>query len=160
MFYQEKSNLDKAISDYSKAIRINPYIVAAYASGGYAYFKKGTFDETISDYNRAIQRNTRIDEPYYSVFNIVILKNFYFADLYYLRAQAYMRKKEYEKTWENVHKIESMGGKVPLSSDCGFVVNINGKVQTVGQAKIPRRFKLITENTSCYLKNYSTSFSG
>ncbi len=49
---------------------------------------------------------------------------------------------------------------MPLSSDCGFVVNIDGKVQTVGQVKIPRRFKLITENTSGYLKNYPTSFSG
>ena len=50
-----KGDLDSAISDYDKAIQINPDFAAAYVNCGYAYYTKGEFDRAISDFDQAIQ---------------------------------------------------------------------------------------------------------
>ncbi|MCK5486751.1 MAG: tetratricopeptide repeat protein, partial [Desulfobacterales bacterium] len=49
----EEGQYDKAISDYNKAIEINPKDAEAYYNRGYAYGEKGEYDKAISDYTKA-----------------------------------------------------------------------------------------------------------
>jgi len=53
--YCYQGKLDKAISDYSDAIRLAPNYDAAYNNRGYAYYKQREFAKAIGDYNEAIQ---------------------------------------------------------------------------------------------------------
>ena len=48
-------NADSAISNYSKAIKINPKFVKAYNNRGIAYTWKKQFDLAIADFNKAIE---------------------------------------------------------------------------------------------------------
>jgi len=44
-----------------------------------------------------------------TIFNETIKQNPSYAGAYYNRAIAYYYKKEYDKSWEDVHKAESLG---------------------------------------------------
>ena len=59
-----KGDLDRAISDSSKAIKINPSNAEANNNRGNVYFNKGQYDQAISDYNKAIEINPRYAEAY------------------------------------------------------------------------------------------------
>jgi tetratricopeptide (TPR) repeat protein len=50
---------DKAISDYTKAIELNPKHADTYYSRGLAYNKMGQYDKAISDYTKAIELNPK-----------------------------------------------------------------------------------------------------
>jgi tetratricopeptide (TPR) repeat protein len=92
--YGRKSQYDKAISDYSKAIEINPKSALTYNNRGNVYAAKGQYDKAISDYNKAIEINPSD------------------AGAYNNRAIAYSDKGQYDKAWDDVHKAESLGYKV------------------------------------------------
>jgi tetratricopeptide (TPR) repeat protein len=49
-----ESKYNKAIADYSGAIKLNPVDAKAYVNRGLAYAGKGKYDKAITDYNRAI----------------------------------------------------------------------------------------------------------
>jgi tetratricopeptide (TPR) repeat protein len=51
----QQGQLDQAITDYAKAIEINPKNDSAYALQGGVYFDLGQFDQAISDYTEAIK---------------------------------------------------------------------------------------------------------
>ena len=51
--YAGKRQYDKAISDFNKALEINPRFAEAYRERGLAYFGKGQFDQWILDSNKA-----------------------------------------------------------------------------------------------------------
>ena len=53
--YNNKGQHDWAISDYNKAIELDPKYVGAYLSRGIAYSDKGSLDQKIIDLNRAIE---------------------------------------------------------------------------------------------------------
>ena len=89
-----KGQYEKTISDYNKAIEINPRYAKAYNNRGNAYYKKGQYEKTISDYSKAIEINPR------------------FAEAYNNRAVAYFYKRNYEKTWDDVYKSQNLGYKV------------------------------------------------
>ena len=57
--YVGKGDYDKAISDYTEAIRLNPRYAEAYCSRGSAYGRKGDFDKAIADDNEAIHLNPK-----------------------------------------------------------------------------------------------------
>ena len=64
--YFKEGQINKAISEYDKAIELNPEFTYAYAQRGYTYqLKKGEFDKAISDYNRAIELNPDVAFFYY-----------------------------------------------------------------------------------------------
>ena len=63
--YEEKGQ-DEAISDYTKALEINPRDALAYYNRGIAYNKKGRHDEAISDFNKALEINPRDAWAYYN----------------------------------------------------------------------------------------------
>ncbi len=62
--YQRKGQYDQAISDYNKALEINPRFAKAYNNRGLAYKKKGKYDQAISDYNKALEINPRYADAY------------------------------------------------------------------------------------------------
>jgi tetratricopeptide (TPR) repeat protein len=125
-----KGQYDKAISDFNKAIEINPRDADAYLNRGVAYLVgKGQYDKAISDFNKAIDINPRDADAYYnrgkaylvgkgefdraiSDYNKAIEINPKYATAYNDRGIAYFSKREYEKTWDDVHKAESLGYKV------------------------------------------------
>jgi tetratricopeptide (TPR) repeat protein len=97
--YQNKYNLDQAISDFTKAIKLNPHNANAYLNRGNAYQNKGNPGQAISDFTKAIELNPNDGQ------------------IYRTRAFLYFSRREYTRTWEDVHKAEAMG----CSFDPGFV---------------------------------------
>ena len=115
LLYANKGKLDEAIGDYSKAIEMNPNYAETYVNRGLAYvykgvgehaemklrsprayilLKVGSFNQALSDCNKAIAINPAYMEAYFA------------------RARVYLFREEYDKSWEDVHKIETLGGKV------------------------------------------------
>jgi len=62
--YGEKGQYDQAISDFNKAIEINPRYGQAYNNRGIVYRLKGQYDQAISDFNKAIEINPRDAQTY------------------------------------------------------------------------------------------------
>ena len=63
--YRLKGEYDRAIQDYSQAIKLNAKFAAAYNNRGVVYDRKGEYDRAIADYDQAI----RIDPGYANAFN-------------------------------------------------------------------------------------------
>src|ERR1700756_3215124 len=61
----KKGLYNQAISDYNKAIEIDPKYAGAYNNRGYTYYSKDLYDQAISDYNKAIE----IDPRYAGAYN-------------------------------------------------------------------------------------------
>lgn len=57
--YSDKGDPDRAITDCSKAIRLDPKLANAHLNRGKAYSDKGDFDRAIADYNRATELNPK-----------------------------------------------------------------------------------------------------
>jgi lipoprotein NlpI len=53
--YSDKGDPERAITDCSEAIRLDPKLANAYLNRGKAYSDKGDFDRAIADYNRAVE---------------------------------------------------------------------------------------------------------
>ena len=124
--YFDKGNISQAISDYAKAIEINPEYVDAYYNQGNAY--RGNISQAISNYTKVIE----IDPNHFLAYNNragayfkkgnldqaisdctkAIEINPEYADAYNNRGLAYFIKKEYDKSWKDVHKAEELGYKV------------------------------------------------
>jgi tetratricopeptide (TPR) repeat protein len=76
---KNKGEWDKAIAEYTEALRINPNNAAAYVNRGFAYISKGMYDRAIEDYNAAL----RIDPNH--------------ADSYNNRGWSYRNKGDYDR---------------------------------------------------------------
>jgi len=86
-----KKFLECEIAKLNREIKINPNNAVAYLERGLCYGEKGNDNQAIRDFNRAIE----IDPDY--------------AEAYNNRAIGYFYKKEYKKTWKNLHKAEALG---------------------------------------------------
>ena len=64
MTYDKQDQFDEAISDYNKAIEIDPKYAKAYNNRGWVYHREGLYDKAISDYNKAIVINPRYAQAY------------------------------------------------------------------------------------------------
>jgi len=53
--YYHKGQYDQAISDFNKALEINPKDADAYSNRGTAYREKGQSDQAIVDFNKALE---------------------------------------------------------------------------------------------------------
>lgn len=62
----QKGQFDLAISDYSKAIDIDPQLAKAYNNRGLAYYNKRQYDSAISDYSKAIKIDPQFAKAYYN----------------------------------------------------------------------------------------------
>ncbi|MDD5585165.1 MAG: tetratricopeptide repeat protein [Candidatus Omnitrophica bacterium] len=126
--YLDKQMYDAAVTEFTKAIELNPHFTEAYYNRGLVHAKEGSFDKTIADYTKAIENNPRDADIYYNrgftyyrkgsideaiidyTKAIEISPNQ--ADVYYNRALLYISKKEYDKAWDDIHKAQSLGYKV------------------------------------------------
>ena len=93
--YLIKGEHNQAISEFDKALEINPKDSGAYKNRGAAYMNIGQFDQAISDYTKALEINPKD------------------AEAYNIRGRAYYFKGEYEKSWEDLNKAEDLGYRVP-----------------------------------------------
>jgi len=62
--YKIKGDLDRAIADYDKAIRLEPKAAAFYYDRGVAYHASGSVNRAIADYNKAIRLDPRSSQAY------------------------------------------------------------------------------------------------
>ena len=62
--YKSKGQWDKAIADFSEAIRLKPDFATAFNSRGNSYYGKGHFDRAIEDYDKAIELNPDLVEAF------------------------------------------------------------------------------------------------
>ncbi len=92
--YIAKGDFDRGISDYTKAIEINPGYAEVYNNRGNAYIDKGDLDRGISDYNKAIEANPK------------------FGNAYYNRAMAYFKKGRYSDSWDDLRRAQSFGSGI------------------------------------------------
>ena len=64
--FEKKGDHDKAIADFTEAIRLNPKLAQAYYNRGMIYRKKGDHDKAIADFTEAIRLNPKDATPYIS----------------------------------------------------------------------------------------------
>jgi lipopolysaccharide biosynthesis regulator YciM len=83
----------QAIEYFSKAIEIDPNYAEAYNNRGLSYASSqiGNFDLALSDFSKVIELNPND------------------GDAYFLRANLYFQKRDYDKTWEDINKVKSLG---------------------------------------------------
>lgn len=62
--FSSKGDYDRAISDYTKAIELDPKNSDAYYNRGNTYVMKGNFDLAISDFTRAIELDPKNSDAY------------------------------------------------------------------------------------------------
>ena len=62
--YRYKGDLDRAIADYSEAIRLDPKYALTYSHRGFAWRKKGDFDRAIADYSEAVRLDPKYARAY------------------------------------------------------------------------------------------------
>jgi len=124
-----KGKYNSAISNYTKAIEKDPRDASAYNRRAFAHVAKGEYDQAILDYTKAIKINSKFAEAYCNRGNVHAFKDEgvaaisdyskaieispTFALAYNNRGIAYYKSGEYEKSWENVHKAQSLGYQIP-----------------------------------------------
>jgi tetratricopeptide (TPR) repeat protein len=54
-----KREFNKAVADYTEAIRLDPNYDVAYQNRGRSYFAKRDYDRAIADYDQALRINPR-----------------------------------------------------------------------------------------------------
>jgi tetratricopeptide (TPR) repeat protein len=64
--WTDKREYDRAITDYSEAIKLNPKFAFAYNNRGITWTLKGEFDRAIADFDEAIRLNPKLAGPYSS----------------------------------------------------------------------------------------------
>jgi tetratricopeptide (TPR) repeat protein len=64
--YYEKGDLDRAISDFTRAIRLNPKDAYTFNNRGQTYYAKGRLGRAIADYNRAIRTDPQAATAFFN----------------------------------------------------------------------------------------------
>ena len=118
--YDIKSEYDRAIEDYSKAIELEPDYAGAYNNRGATYERNGDYDRAIEDFSKAIElepdyagaynnrgatyeRNDDYDRALEDCSKAIELKPDY-AGAYYNRGVVYGRKSDYDRALEDFIK--------------------------------------------------------
>ena len=89
-----KAEYDRAVSDYTKALELNPRLAEVYDARGLARAAQGDLDRAISNFTVAIGLEPRN------------------AKVYFHRATAYRNKGLYDEAWQDVRKAQSLGHEV------------------------------------------------
>jgi tetratricopeptide (TPR) repeat protein len=121
-------NLDQAITDYNKALELNPNLASAYNNLGAIFVQKDQFDRAMTAYNKAIELDPKQAQFYnnrggayrelnhydeaIADFNRALELNPNYANAYYNRAVAFYQKKAFDRAWDDVKKTQSLGGNI------------------------------------------------
>jgi S1-C subfamily serine protease len=62
--YNSKGEFDRAISDFTEAVRLNPAAAGPYYNRGNSYYGKGEFDRAIADFSQAIRLSPNLMAAY------------------------------------------------------------------------------------------------
>lgn len=123
--YFAKGDFDRAIEDYSQAIKLSPQFNAAFNNRGNAYVAKHDYDHAIQDFNEAI----RIKPGY--VTGVTVPEPFDYANVFANRGRAYFHKNDY------VHAIQDFDEAIRLKPDDansfynrGIVFNTKGDYES------------------------------
>jgi tetratricopeptide (TPR) repeat protein len=92
--YARKREFNKAIDDYTEAVKLNPYYTDAYNNRGNVYSETGQYDKALQDFTEALRLRPEA------------------VNIYYNRCMVYFTLGEYGRAWEDVRKIEAYGYKV------------------------------------------------
>jgi tetratricopeptide (TPR) repeat protein len=127
--YYERGQYDQAMSDYNKALGIDPGSAKACYKRGIICFKKGEYDQAISDYTKTLGINPRYPNAHYNRGHAYAANSQYDqaildfsktleidprdAEAYYSRAVCYYYQRGYEKSWEDVNKAQGLGLTIP-----------------------------------------------
>ena len=130
MEYGKQGKFNEAITEFNKAIEIDPNSYNAYFNRGIAHKYVGDYDQAIVDYSKVVEINPKADNAYTNRGNIYAEKGDYdraisdynraieinpnpkLANAYSNRGEAYFYKKNYNKSWEDINKAESLGNKI------------------------------------------------
>ena len=118
--YMQKRQFDQAISDFNKALEINPSYAEAYDNRGGAYVAKGQYDLAILDFNKVLEVNPRNPGSYTNRGTAYMNKGMYdqaisdhtkaveinpkFAWAYYGRGMVYSKKDQYDQAISDYNK--------------------------------------------------------
>lgn len=89
--YAAIGDFKQAITNFNKAIELNPELMEAYSSRASAYASIGKFEQAVADCNKVIGLNPN------------------FAAVYYTLAVIDFLEQDYIKSWYNVNKARSLG---------------------------------------------------
>ena len=123
--YDKQGDLPRVLSNYNKAIEIDPKYPDAYYNRGLVYYRQGQMPQALADFNKVIElspdfadahNNRGLVYYYQGSFSKAIdeydkaiaLKPDY-AAAYNNRAIVYYRSKEFEKAWADVRKAQGLG---------------------------------------------------
>ena len=95
--YAAKGELDRAMADYSEAIRLDPKRAKGYLARGVAHYKRQDYDRAITDYDQAI----RLDPKY--------------ADAFTDRGNAYHKKKDSDRALADHTQAIRLNPKLALA---------------------------------------------
>jgi tetratricopeptide (TPR) repeat protein len=104
--YLQKYQYDQAISDFTKAIEIDPRSASAYNNRGLAWKNKGDYDRAIADYNKAFEINLQnyIADSVIDDCNKLLEKNPQDAYAYRKRGLAWYNKGDYDRAIADYNK--------------------------------------------------------
>jgi tetratricopeptide (TPR) repeat protein len=118
--YSDRGEYDKALSDYTKAIEINPRYVEAYYNRANVHGKREEFNQALSDYTKAIEINPKYAEAYYNRGNVYMKReefdqaisdytkaieiNPQYVEAYMNRGTVYLFKEEHERSLSDLKK--------------------------------------------------------
>lgn len=128
--HYETGQYDKAFSELTKAIEIDPKLARAYVTRGMAHNDKGEHDLAIADFTKVIELiptdahayinrgmtylNKGAYDPAVADFSKAIEIDPTATDAHKGRAQAYTYKGEYDKAWKDIHEAQAPGQPVDL----------------------------------------------
>ena len=130
--YVDMGAFAEAISDFNKAIEINPRLIsvydnrgAAYKKRGLLYVQKGDLERALSDFNKALELNPDDANAHNNRGNIysdrgdiqeaiadytrALELNPDLAPAYINRAKQYFKNKEYDKCRKDVYRAQALG---------------------------------------------------
>jgi tetratricopeptide (TPR) repeat protein len=99
--YFQNCRYDRAIADFTRALKLNPRLATAYDHRANAYYETGRYDQAISDFQKALELDPGLAKTYFhkgpSASICCLTANTRFAQAYLKRGEAYRRKGRYNR---------------------------------------------------------------
>jgi len=141
--YYDKGDYDRAIVDYTQAIKLDPNYNDAYYNRGNAYFDKGDYNRAIVDYTQVIKLDPNNDDAYYNRGNTYYNKRDYnraiadytqaininpnYAKAYHNRGLVYKNKSDYDRAITDYNQAIKLNPNDAIAYfNRGLVFNIKG----------------------------------